>query len=120
MLPNIIETNGVYLYADDYFHQQIPFYIHATDTVNNLGIGWDWYTDLGTDFLSSYRSKKRFQQYAGIIAWDVCWFKNQEINGDAYWRNVKMSGKRMMILFAVLLLPNCRENGILIVIYIQK
>ena len=61
MLPNIIENNGIYLYADDYFHQQIPFYIHATDTVNNLGIGWDCYTDLGTDFLTSYRSKKRFQ-----------------------------------------------------------
>lgn len=54
MLPSMVSSHGLFLYPSDYTFQQIPFYKHGADTVRNTGIGWDWYTDLGTDFLASY------------------------------------------------------------------
>ena len=50
----MIYTGGYYLYYGDYNSQQIPFYIHAQDFIKNEGLGWDWGTDLGSNFLGSY------------------------------------------------------------------
>lgn len=54
ILPIMIYTGGYYLYYGDYNSQQIPFYIHAQDFIRNEGLGWDWGTDLGANFLGSY------------------------------------------------------------------
>lgn len=54
ILPIMIYTGGYYLYYGDYNSQQIPFYIHAQDFIKNEGLGWDWGTDLGSNFLGSY------------------------------------------------------------------
>ena len=54
ILPIIIFTGGYYIYYGDYNSQQIPFYIHAQDFVKSEGLGWDWYTDLGSNFVGSY------------------------------------------------------------------
>lgn len=54
VLPIIIFTGGYYLYYGDYNSQQIPFYIHSQDFVRNEGLGWDWGTDLGANFVGSY------------------------------------------------------------------
>ncbi len=75
MLPNIIENNGVYIFADDYFAQQIPFYIHASDIINHYGIGWDWYTDLGNDFITSYS----FYLSGSIFFWMISWITGKAI-----------------------------------------
>ncbi|MGN1481977.1 YfhO family protein [Porcipelethomonas sp.] len=54
LLPIIIYTGGYYIYYGDYNSQQIPFYLHAHDFIKNEGLGWDWGTDLGANFLGSY------------------------------------------------------------------
>ncbi|MGN0622007.1 MAG: YfhO family protein [Porcipelethomonas sp.] len=52
--PIIIYTGGYYIYYGDYNSQQIPFYCHAHDFIKSEGIGWDWNTDLGANFIGSY------------------------------------------------------------------
>ena len=42
------------MYMGDYNAQQIPFYVHCHDMVRNGNFLWDFGTELGTDFLSSY------------------------------------------------------------------
>ncbi|MGN0613261.1 MAG: YfhO family protein, partial [Porcipelethomonas sp.] len=54
ILPIIFITGGYYLYYGDYNSQQIPFYIHAQDFIRTEGLGWDWGTDLGSNFVGSY------------------------------------------------------------------
>lgn len=53
-LPFLIESKGVFLYYGDYNAQQIPFYRHCVEMVHQGQIGWDWYTDLGSNFVGSY------------------------------------------------------------------
>lgn len=53
-LPFIIYNRGMFTYYGDFNVQQIPFYQHAHDYILNEGLGWDWYTDLGANFLGSY------------------------------------------------------------------
>ncbi len=54
ILPIIAFTGGYYIYYGDYNSQQIPFYVHAQDFIKNEGLGWDWGTDLGSNFIGSY------------------------------------------------------------------
>jgi len=54
VLPIMIFTGGYFLYYGDYNSQQIPFYIHAHDFIKSEGLGWDWGTDLGSNFVGSY------------------------------------------------------------------
>ena len=53
-IPFLIESKGVFLYYGDYNAQQIPFYRHCVEMVHKGEIGWDWYTDLGSNFVGSY------------------------------------------------------------------
>lgn len=53
-LPIMISNRGYYIYSGDYNSQQIPFYNMANDTVRSGQFGWNWYTDLGSDFMTSY------------------------------------------------------------------
>lgn len=54
LIPLIIRGNGIFVYYGDYNLQQIPFYNLANDAVRGGQFGWNWYTDLGTGFISSY------------------------------------------------------------------
>lgn len=53
-LPIMIYTGGYFVYYGDFNSQQLPFYMHAHDFVKNEGLGWDWGTDLGANFVASY------------------------------------------------------------------
>lgn len=53
-LPVIISDGGYFIYYGDYNAQQIPFYILANNAVRSGQLGWNWFTDLGSDFLTSY------------------------------------------------------------------
>lgn len=54
LLPIVIVNGGYFIYCGDYNAQQIPFYNMANDTVRSGGFGWNWLTDLGSDFMTSY------------------------------------------------------------------
>ena len=54
ILPIIIADGGYYIYYGDYNSQQIPFYNLANDAVRSGSFGWNWYTDLGVNFIGAY------------------------------------------------------------------
>ena len=54
VLPIMVYTGGYFVYYGDFNSQQLPFYMHAHDFVKNEGLGWDWGTDLGANFIASY------------------------------------------------------------------
>ena len=54
VLPMMVSERGYFIYYGDYNAQQIPFYSLANDAVRSGGLGWNWYTDLGSDFFTSY------------------------------------------------------------------
>ncbi len=53
-LPFVIYNRGYFIYYGDFNAQQIPFYQLAHDAVRSGNIGWNWYTDLGANFVGSY------------------------------------------------------------------
>lgn len=53
-LPFIIFDSGYFVYCGDYNAQQIPFYMNAHDSILSGNIKWNWYTDLGANFIGSY------------------------------------------------------------------
>lgn len=75
LLPDIIKNHGLFLYAGDYFFQQIPFYYHASDVVHNYKIGWDWYTDLGSDFITAYS----YYLTGSVFFWLISWLSADHI-----------------------------------------
>ncbi len=54
VLPMMFTEQGYFIYYGDYNAQQIPFYSLANDAVRSGSLGWNWFTDLGSDFLTSY------------------------------------------------------------------
>lgn len=53
-LPSLVVNKGIFLYYGDFNSQQQMFYYHAQDMVKSGNLGWDWNTDLGTSFVTSY------------------------------------------------------------------
>ena len=54
IMPVMIFTHGYFVYYGDFNSQQLPFYYHAHEAVQNGAFGWDWRTDLGSNFIGSY------------------------------------------------------------------
>lgn len=54
LLPLILFDQGYFLYYGDFNSQQLPFYQLAHDAVQNGEFGWNWQTDLGSNFIGSY------------------------------------------------------------------
>lgn len=52
--PMVIYNRGYLTYYGDFNAQQLPFYHHAHNIVKNGNYLWDWGTDLGSDFLTTY------------------------------------------------------------------
>lgn len=53
-LPFIIAGKGVFWYMGDYNAQQIPFYAHCHEMIRSGAGMWDFSTELGNNFFSSY------------------------------------------------------------------
>ena len=53
-IPSLIYNKGIFLYYGDFNSQQMMFYYHANEAVKNGALAWDWGTDLGANFMSSY------------------------------------------------------------------
>ncbi|MBQ4100761.1 MAG: YfhO family protein [Oscillospiraceae bacterium] len=53
-LPYIIIDKGYFFYLGDYNVQQVPFNMLANEAVKSGNIFWNWHTDLGSGFISSY------------------------------------------------------------------
>ncbi len=51
--PIIIINEGYFIYYGDFNSQQLMFYNHCNEAIKN-GTMWDWYTDLGSDFIGAY------------------------------------------------------------------
>ena len=54
VIPELIRNKGMFLFAGDFTEQQIPFLKHGIDYLKEGKPGWDWNTDLGSDFIGSY------------------------------------------------------------------
>ena len=54
IIPIMIADGGYFIYYGDFNAQQIPFYNLANDAVRNGQFGWNWFTDLGSDLMTSY------------------------------------------------------------------
>jgi uncharacterized membrane protein YfhO len=54
LIPVMMCEEGYFIYYGDFNAQQIPFYNLANDAVRSGQFGWNWYTDLGSDLLTSY------------------------------------------------------------------
>ena len=54
LLPIMIAEKGYFIYSGDYNAQQINFYRTANNAVRSGQLGWHWFTDLGSDFMTSY------------------------------------------------------------------
>lgn len=53
-VPAMLVDQGYFLFVGDFNSQQIPFYKVAHQAVRNGEWGWNWYTDIGSNFISSY------------------------------------------------------------------
>lgn len=53
-LPSIIKNHGIFMYYGDFNSQQLMFYKHAQQMVKEGNMAWDWGTDLGSGFVSTY------------------------------------------------------------------
>ncbi len=53
-LPFVIYDRGYFFFFGDFNVQQIPFYKLAHEAVRSGDIYWNWYTDLGANFIGSY------------------------------------------------------------------
>lgn len=53
-LPFLIMDGGMFVYYGDYNVQQIPFYQMCHNMIRSGEMGWNWYTDLGSNFIGSY------------------------------------------------------------------
>lgn len=62
-IPLAMFNGGIFTYYGDYNSQQIPFYYHVHDAIRNGEWGWDWYTDLGANFIGSYSFYELFSPF---------------------------------------------------------
>lgn len=53
-IPFMIWDKGYFFFFGDFNVQQIPFYKLAHEAVRNGAVFWNWYTDLGANFIGSY------------------------------------------------------------------
>lgn len=66
----ILTTDGYFIYYGDFNAQQIPFHRHAVEMVRSGNLNWDWYTDLGANFIGDYS----FYMSTSPFFWLMCLF----------------------------------------------
>lgn len=62
--------HGIFLYYGDYNAQQLAFYRHCVDMVRSGDFGWDWFTDIGSNFVGSYS----YYMLGSPFFWLMCLF----------------------------------------------
>ncbi len=62
--------HGIFLYYGDYNAQQIAFYKHCVGMVQEGNFGWDWFTDIGSNFVGSYS----YYMLGSPFFWIMCLF----------------------------------------------
>ena len=60
----------IFFYYGDYNVQQLPFYEHCVRMVHEGKFGWDWNTDLGSNFIGSYS----YYLLGSPFFWIMCLF----------------------------------------------
>ncbi len=71
ILVELFKTgSAVFLYYGDYNAQQIPFYEHCIQMVQEGSFGWDWVTDMGSNFIGSYS----YYMLGSPFFWMMCVF----------------------------------------------
>ncbi len=71
VLTELIKTgSAVFLYYGDYNAQQICFYENCVRMVHEGSLGWDWVTDLGSNFIGSYS----YYMLGSPFFWIMCAF----------------------------------------------
>ncbi len=53
-IPSMLMDRGYFIFYGDFNVQQIPFYQEAHAAFRSGNFGWNWLTDLGANFISSY------------------------------------------------------------------
>ena len=53
-VPYMIMSVGYFTFYGDFNVQQIPFYQMCHEAITEGDINWNWYTDLGSDFVGAY------------------------------------------------------------------
>ena len=53
-VPYMIMSEGYFTFYGDFNVQQIPFYQMCHEAITEGDINWNWYTDLGSDFVGAY------------------------------------------------------------------
>lgn len=53
-LPFLLLDGGRFTLIADFNQQQIPFNLHSAWTIRERAVGWDWYTDLGVNFIGAF------------------------------------------------------------------
>ncbi len=66
----VVTGHGIYLYYGDYNAQQIAFYKHCVEMVRSGNFGWDWFTDMGSNFVGSYS----YYMLGSPFFWIMCLF----------------------------------------------
>ena len=69
-LPFVVCDRGYFIFYGDYNAQQIPFFKHCVEMVQNGTMGWDWQTDLGANFFGSYT----YYTLGSPFFWFMCLF----------------------------------------------
>jgi len=53
-IPFMVQSEGYFIFYGDFNVQQIPFYQMCHKMIREGNISWNWYTDLGSNFIGSY------------------------------------------------------------------
>lgn len=62
-LPFVILDRGLFFYYGDFNVQQIPFYQLVHRAIRSGDVFWNWYTDLGVNFIGSYSFYNLFSPF---------------------------------------------------------
>lgn len=54
ILPFIVKGHGIFTMVDDFNYQQIPFNMLSNTSIKSGDTGWNWYTELGGQFIGGY------------------------------------------------------------------
>lgn len=54
IVPFLIKGHGLFTLIDDFNFQQIPFNIQSNQAIKTGNVLWNWYTDLGSNFIGAY------------------------------------------------------------------
>ena len=67
VLPNMIVGKGIYSLTSDYNLQQVPFNMIMSDAVKEGSFLWNWYNELGSNFIGTFSFYNLFSPFSLIM-----------------------------------------------------